>query len=158
RRQPIHGQEGEERICVTVRLILDPASEYGGWHRGEALEHTDPTAYRSKMLAAEEVADQGPGHGVDAISEREQDNKEDHVPESTTTEQQHTKTQAAQEDTCGANLLFGPAMAYPPRERTENDTTEGHESHKEGGSGLVKPFPDQEWDEVHSNPGIGNIT
>ena len=99
-------RKGKERIGVTVRLIVDPAREHCCWHGGEALEHTDPAAYRGKMLAAKEVADQGPGYGVDAIREREQDNKEDHGPESTATTQQHAETQTAQENTRGANLLF----------------------------------------------------
>ena len=90
------------RVCV----IVDPAGEYGGWHGGETLDHADPAAYRSKMPTTEKVADQSPGHGVDAISERKQDNKEDHMQESTAAEYQHAETQATQEDTGRANLLF----------------------------------------------------
>jgi hypothetical protein len=93
-----------------VRLIIDPASEDSGWHGGKALDHANPTTYRGKMLTAKEVTEQGPGYGVDAISEREQDDKEDHGPESTPTTQQHAETQTAQQDTCGANLLFRPAI------------------------------------------------
>src|SRR5262249_33215339 len=109
------------------------------------------------MLATEEVADESPGHGVNTISEREQDDEENHVPESTATEHEHAEPQATQDDPGSANLLFRPAIAQPPRERPDNDRTEGHQPHKEGGSGLVKALPDQERDEVYCHPGIGNI-
>src|SRR5919202_718316 len=101
----MEGQEGQECIRVTVRLIVDPASEYGGWHGGEALDHADPATYRGKMLATEEIPEQSPGYGVDAISEREQDDKKDHGPESAPATQQHAEPQPAQQDACGADLL-----------------------------------------------------
>src|SRR5262249_29679808 len=136
-RQPVEEHERDKGRSVALRLVVHPASEYRCWHGGDALEHANPAAYGGKMLATKEVSGQGPGDGINAIRERKQDDKDGYVPECTITVQQHTETQATQHDTQRADLLFGPAITQPPRQRPDDDSTKGHESHKKGSSGLV---------------------
>ena len=114
------------------------AFSHGAVNRsGVRISRANSVKARHEVRAAEEIAHQRPCHGVDAVTEREQDREDDHRPDRAVASAEHGEPDGAREHAEGTDRLLRLAVAEPSRAPRTINGAEGGQRKNGPSAGRV---------------------